>query len=260
MSEQKWTAEPWEKDYGGTIGHIKSVVGYPESTPTVCRYDVMTPSLSEDEKQANAQRIVACVNACHGAPSAIQPKAVKALADVLEAFTRDGRLQTFEDRERFRKAARHALALYSGDQRRQAMNTPCSVSRDEVRHDLNAVEYTDEEIRKAELDAVADMLRVVAPKGHSLLEDLERRDGRTLAREALSDGLEASDLKDLTVDLQYQYATRQFNDEATGKFVRQALIENYVRGMPSFQDRVDHWLAHNRGAVAEQAELDRGNL
>jgi len=56
------TPLPWAADYKGTIGHIKSVSPDVEGTPTVCRYDVTTPSLSESEKMANADFIVRACN------------------------------------------------------------------------------------------------------------------------------------------------------------------------------------------------------
>lgn len=74
----KHTATPWEKDYGGTIGHIKSMANindpngkYP-STPTVCRYDVMTPSISKDEQEANAAFIVKACNSFYGMLEALE--------------------------------------------------------------------------------------------------------------------------------------------------------------------------------------------
>ena len=60
----KHTPGPWAIDFGGTIGHIKSVATVKTNednymTPTVARYDVKTPSLSEEEKKANARLIAA---------------------------------------------------------------------------------------------------------------------------------------------------------------------------------------------------------
>lgn len=56
---EKMTPGPWEKDYGGTLGHIKSVAQRDDAqTPTVLRYDVDTLSLSEEQKEANAEGIV----------------------------------------------------------------------------------------------------------------------------------------------------------------------------------------------------------
>jgi hypothetical protein len=58
-----YTKGPWVVDYRGSVGHIKSV---PEGskpgvtpTPTVCRYDSMAISMSEDEKKDNANLISA---------------------------------------------------------------------------------------------------------------------------------------------------------------------------------------------------------
>jgi hypothetical protein len=70
MNEMKHTGEPWEKDYGGTIGHIKSTApNGRNNTPTVCKY-IYNPHqldfLTEEEIEANGERIPACVNACAG--------------------------------------------------------------------------------------------------------------------------------------------------------------------------------------------------
>ena len=68
-----YTKGEWIKDYNGTVGHIKAVPEGAEAhnnkpevegyklipTPTVCRYDVITPSLNEEEKEANAHLIAA---------------------------------------------------------------------------------------------------------------------------------------------------------------------------------------------------------
>ena len=75
MNETKFTPAPWKKDYGGTVGHIKSIGikqggGY-KQTPTVCRYDVKTLSLPNEEKEANANLIAA------------SPKLYEALKDAL---------------------------------------------------------------------------------------------------------------------------------------------------------------------------------
>jgi len=84
----KHTETPWEKDYGGTTGHIKSVANldntdkkYP-SSPTVCRYDVITPSISEEEQQANAAFIVKACNEYHP-----MLRIMKALVNKLDAET-----------------------------------------------------------------------------------------------------------------------------------------------------------------------------
>ena len=61
----KHTPGPWEKDYGSTEGHIKSI-GIPEYnyTPTVCRYKnlykgdfTVADSLSIEEQEANGRLI-----------------------------------------------------------------------------------------------------------------------------------------------------------------------------------------------------------
>jgi hypothetical protein len=60
VSEFKGTPGPWEADYGGTLGHIKSIGPHPRGfTPTVARYDVDTPSVTDGEKIANAKLIAA---------------------------------------------------------------------------------------------------------------------------------------------------------------------------------------------------------
>lgn len=60
MEATKHTPGPWEADYGGTIGHIKSVAEYDDGrTPTVARYDVNTPGLRAEEKEANKCLIAA---------------------------------------------------------------------------------------------------------------------------------------------------------------------------------------------------------
>ena len=62
----KHTKLPWVKDYGGTIGHIKSVSKNGEKTPTVLRYDIGVslgyPLFSEAEMNANAEFICRAVN------------------------------------------------------------------------------------------------------------------------------------------------------------------------------------------------------
>jgi len=61
----KMTPGPWAIDYGGTIGHIKTLnPTNGKGTPTVCIYDVGIvhgyPAIeSEEERQANAQAISA---------------------------------------------------------------------------------------------------------------------------------------------------------------------------------------------------------
>lgn len=45
----KATPGPWERDYGGTMGHIKSTTkAGTVATPTVCRYDIWHPFGIED--------------------------------------------------------------------------------------------------------------------------------------------------------------------------------------------------------------------
>ena len=56
-----FTPGPWEKDYGNTVGHIKSIAPHEKGyTPTVCKYNEFTQlprSLSVDEIEANGNLI-----------------------------------------------------------------------------------------------------------------------------------------------------------------------------------------------------------
>lgn len=55
-----FTPGPWVKDYGGTLGHIKSVAERDDgATPTVARYDLAALFISEEEREANARLIAA---------------------------------------------------------------------------------------------------------------------------------------------------------------------------------------------------------
>ena len=56
--------------------------------------------------------MAAAYQACHGAPRAIQPGAVKAMAEVLEGVLRVADRKTVEF-----DAAREALAMYYGEER-----------------------------------------------------------------------------------------------------------------------------------------------
>lgn len=61
---EKFTKGEWVKDFNGTKGHIKAVKKERDhfsklKTPTIARYDVITPSISDDEKEANAH-LIAC--------------------------------------------------------------------------------------------------------------------------------------------------------------------------------------------------------
>ena len=58
MSEAKFTKGEWVIDYRGTLGHVKSIKGG-AITPTVARYDFVSPSLTNKEKKANAHLIAA---------------------------------------------------------------------------------------------------------------------------------------------------------------------------------------------------------
>jgi hypothetical protein len=64
----KYTPGPWEKDYGMTDGHIKSLNGKNKLTPTVCRYQnyegqithfFCADSLTIEEVEANGRLISA---------------------------------------------------------------------------------------------------------------------------------------------------------------------------------------------------------
>ena len=60
VSDTKFTSGPWVVDFGGTIGHVKSVAENEyANTPTVARYDIGIPGVSESEQYANAQLIAA---------------------------------------------------------------------------------------------------------------------------------------------------------------------------------------------------------
>lgn len=56
----KCTPGPWEADYGGTVGHIKSVAPRDNGmTPTVARYNTgyCASSIPPDEQKANSRLI-----------------------------------------------------------------------------------------------------------------------------------------------------------------------------------------------------------
>lgn len=60
--ETKHTPGPWVKDYGNTIGHIKSIAKHEDrATPTLCRYDTeyIASSIPEEEREANGKLIAA---------------------------------------------------------------------------------------------------------------------------------------------------------------------------------------------------------
>jgi len=60
MTDTKFTPGPWVVDFNGTIGHVKSVAkNKSNNTPTVARYDIGIPGVSESEKYANAHLIAA---------------------------------------------------------------------------------------------------------------------------------------------------------------------------------------------------------
>lgn len=57
--KRPWTPGPWAKDYGLTVGHIKSTAQIDKSQ-TVARYDILPGLLMpEAEQQANAH-LIAC--------------------------------------------------------------------------------------------------------------------------------------------------------------------------------------------------------
>lgn len=64
----KHTPVPWAKDFGGTLGHIKSIAdcgtigGGVRKTPTVAKYYVDEQILPHDEQEANARFIVKACN------------------------------------------------------------------------------------------------------------------------------------------------------------------------------------------------------
>lgn len=116
MSEQKWTSEPWRvesADHGvwitspdAGVGDICDLYHY-----TRISDDDGVDTFQKDNAEANAQRIVTCVNACQGAPAMIQPGATKALADALEeVIAISDRKHNAWDR------AKQALRLYHGDE------------------------------------------------------------------------------------------------------------------------------------------------
>lgn len=85
MAEMKHTPGLLVKDYRGTIGHIKSVGGHPHGhTPTLFRYDNCAISVGE-QRDANADRAIACWNACEEAGIS-DPSAVKELVAAVTAL------------------------------------------------------------------------------------------------------------------------------------------------------------------------------
>ena len=64
----KHTKLPWEKNYKGSLGHIKSIAktekdkGKYPLTPTVCRFKELEGIISREEAEANAAFIVKAVN------------------------------------------------------------------------------------------------------------------------------------------------------------------------------------------------------
>lgn len=113
MSEQKWTPEQALEQISKAHAKVNDLcTGRADWTMSV-------PVQKDDPDILIVDALGAAhpyVAACQGAPESIQPGAVRAMADVLEAFTHDGRLQTYEDREEFRAWASGALRLYHGSE------------------------------------------------------------------------------------------------------------------------------------------------
>jgi hypothetical protein len=106
MSAAKHTPGPWSRDTsGGTNGDIRGVNGRWVAL-TRLHWNAATRTgqqAAEGEDRANAEYIVQCVNA-HDK-----------LVHFIEHWTHEGHLQTFEDRERFRAAARQLIAKATGN-------------------------------------------------------------------------------------------------------------------------------------------------
>jgi hypothetical protein len=86
--ETKHTPEPWE-EYAGNIRTVEANEKYGDGYRAEFRRrpiaDVVNIRGQEEVNKANAQRIVACVNACRG----INPEAVPDLLEALELFLAD---------------------------------------------------------------------------------------------------------------------------------------------------------------------------
>lgn len=68
----KHTPGPWVKDYGRTLGHIKAVGIFADSTPTLCLYDF--PHLPDSVKpcaEANGYLIAAAPELYEGCRKAL---------------------------------------------------------------------------------------------------------------------------------------------------------------------------------------------
>ena len=86
MSDTKFTPGPWVVDFGGTIGHVKSVAENEHAnTPTVARYDIRISGVSESEQCANAHLIASapelyealrCLSTGEGLPPGITVEAL----------------------------------------------------------------------------------------------------------------------------------------------------------------------------------------
>ena len=88
------TPGPWVKDYGATLGHIKTTSPtVADGTPTVARYDIgrqfpdVTFAISIEEQEANGHLIAAA------------PDLLAALKDLLAACDFDAMGQPFEEGE-----------------------------------------------------------------------------------------------------------------------------------------------------------------
>ena len=92
----KHTPLPWIQDYGQTIGHIKAIVNSDkQATPTVCRYDVNTISISKDERDANAQFIVKACNE-HYKQKEINADLLAALKEMVISLTERGGISMYD--------------------------------------------------------------------------------------------------------------------------------------------------------------------
>lgn len=83
MSDAKFTSGVWIVDLGGSVGHVKALLAGSDKTPTVARYDVITPSLSDEHRKANAHLIAAApdmyrmLEACEKTFAALYPTEVE---------------------------------------------------------------------------------------------------------------------------------------------------------------------------------------
>jgi len=114
------TATPWEKDYGNTYGHIKSL-GVEGHTPTVCKYDwnignEMNPLFSKEQKEANAEFIVKACNSYESNQQTIK-ELVEALEGVVSAEWEGNTFDVFPEFEPVWNKALEALERAKGGMR-----------------------------------------------------------------------------------------------------------------------------------------------